>query len=934
MRSFDGMSDVDMLARIMDAEAGQEGGAGKLAVAAVIDNRRKVGGYGDDWRGVITKPGQFSAINDVTGYAGGKGANQLFWRKPSAESLKIAEAVVAGKYRDPTKGATHYFNPDHADPKWAKGKQWTRMGNHVFGNADAGRIAGGAGNDTLVGQGEAPQFDPAKYAAHKASAKQGAEEKPSSGGFDPAKYEAFKAQRRGEASESPEPKTTAPTALEGMDAPREPNFWERTGDAASRMIFGQEGGDFPEIETSNDGMMNVAGLEPPPDGSPVPMQDPKYKRLADLDRDLFLADGEEAMASIIQKYNPDAQIDVDDRGNHYVTVNGRSYSLDREGLSRRDLKELVKGVLYAGATMGGARIGAALGPVFRYAGAGVGAGAEQSAEQIVSNAVGGDQPFDAGRVLFGAAFGIGGEAIGNLMEHVGPRMMRAILGAKEKSTTRAEFEIALKAEGFTAEEVQDALSVGLQRTEAVELGPQALARIADAQALPAPVELTTGQATRSPGLFREEHSAGQFGDDVRFMAEGVRATQQDALSKNADILQGQFQAGADRGQRGAVLQNEVIRRRDEAWARVGDAYNRARKSPNQPVIPQNNLVSFIDDIQRRLRKEYTPAPDDVTQRMIADFRETISEGDVEIGELERWRSRAVRDRETAKGGDRAALNELIRSYDGAIQSGLPNGAIGDTSGIGMWRRAVRMRAEFGKTYENDSIVDRISSGAKKRRGEVEIDAENVLAELLGQSGFGRKGAAREARRLKQFLGKDSQEWAEVQAEGLVRLLGFEPSQFAGGNISTVVVNNLRKARKDHPDLLRAMFTQNQLSQIERFARVVETTSIRPMDAGTPNPSGSGLLSVEGQARQYERIERMAQGVARLFGRGGSMIGTALLRAVSGAGTAAQSEAMRRSLRGLPLVPKPRASAPGVGGVAGSQGAEAYFAPEPAPATFR
>jgi hypothetical protein len=245
-----------------------------------------------------------------------------------------------------------------------------------------------------------------------------------------------------------------------------------------------------------------------------------------------------------------------------------------------------------------------------------------------------------------------------------------------------------------------------------------------------------------------------------------------------------------------------------------------------------------------------------------------------------------------------------------------------------------MRAEFGKTYENDSIVDRISKGAKKRRGEVDLDTQDVMGELLGQSGFGKKGAAREVRRLKQFLGKDSQEWAEVQAEGLVRLLGFEPSQFAGGNISTVVVNNLRKARKDHPDLLKAMFTQGQLSQIERFARVVQNTSIRPMDAGTPNPSGSGLMSIEGQAREFERIRKMAQGVAGLFGGGGRLIGTMLLKAVTGAETATQSAAMRRSLMGLPLAPKPRRSATGLGGVAGSQTGATYVQqPRPASGIF-
>ena len=151
MKTFDGLSDVDMLARIMDAEAGQEGITGKAAVGAVIQNRARTGGYGNGIRGVITKPGQFSAINDVTGYAGGKGANDLFWREPSEESRQVAQAILAGNYEDITGGATHYFNPRHANPKWARGKKFKPIGNHVFGNADAGRVSGGGGADAVAG---------------------------------------------------------------------------------------------------------------------------------------------------------------------------------------------------------------------------------------------------------------------------------------------------------------------------------------------------------------------------------------------------------------------------------------------------------------------------------------------------------------------------------------------------------------------------------------------------------------------------------------------------------------------------------------------------------------------------------------------------------------------------------------------------------------
>ena len=142
--------DREMLAKTLMAEAGGEGAQGMLAAGAVIDNRRKAGGYGNDWQGVIMKPGQFSAWNGVTGYAGGKGGLNMDGMKPSQAAYQVADALLSGRYDDPTGGATHYYNPAAANPAWGMqaGGEWQRIGNHVFGMADAGRAQSGYGVPT------------------------------------------------------------------------------------------------------------------------------------------------------------------------------------------------------------------------------------------------------------------------------------------------------------------------------------------------------------------------------------------------------------------------------------------------------------------------------------------------------------------------------------------------------------------------------------------------------------------------------------------------------------------------------------------------------------------------------------------------------------------------------------------------------------------
>ena len=159
------MDPRELLARTLMAEAGGEGLQGMLAAGSVINNRVKNGGYGDGLSGVIMKPGQFSAWNGVTGYASGQGGLDMQNMRPSATAYQAADTLLSGQYEDPTGGATHYYNPAVANPKWGQrnGDDWQKIGNHVFGFADAGRKSKpnqAIADQTMAAIGKAPQPEP------------------------------------------------------------------------------------------------------------------------------------------------------------------------------------------------------------------------------------------------------------------------------------------------------------------------------------------------------------------------------------------------------------------------------------------------------------------------------------------------------------------------------------------------------------------------------------------------------------------------------------------------------------------------------------------------------------------------------------------------------------------------------------------------------
>mgnify|MGYP000424540618 CR=1 FL=1 len=715
--------------------------------------------------------------------------------------------------------------------------------------------------------------------------------------------------------------TTAPVAPAGLDAKADPGFIQRTYNAGRELIVGDAEYDVPEIENSPGAIRDIAGES--------------GVDFSEVNRALFAADGEDAMANIVKKYAPSAEIIADKNGNKYVKLNGETFALDKSGLSGRDATEVVKGIATAIMTLGGAKAGAALaGNVGRMAGAGVGAGGEQVLEQAASEYYGGGQGMDYSRALIGGAFGIGGEAAAKFLEVVGPKVWNAIVGAKAGAGSPEEFRLALEAKGFDMDEINEALRGGLRDTEAADLGVDALARIADAKNLPEPVDLTAGQATRDIPLWRAEDLARNtgFGDRVGGEAIELSKAQQRALNANADILLGEFKSLGTRAERSASVQNQLARQRAAAEAKVSNAYKLARDAGpvNIAVAPVRNMLKGMRAKVVRKGASNISAPLTIDK---LDALEAIINRDgvtaVKLKLLEDWRSSVTQTLNGASGADRMGLKSLLVAFDASATRSLADGVTkGDANAIGLWRNAIAARREFGEKWEADNILSTLTVSKGDRSGEIKVAAADVMDHILGTSTFGSKGsAAREVTRLKKVLGPDSDEFNQIRAEGLVMLLGFDPSvRVAGRNMPTNLVNNVNKMLKGkHQAAFRALYTERQRNAIFRLARVLETVNVPPGAAGTMNRSGTGYTNVTAASAGIERIQKAVEVFGRQFGAGGGVASRVVVRFLTGAADDAKEAAVKRSLQGLPPVPKPAPAYPGVGGALGEEAGVGAFA---------
>lgn len=131
-KTFDALSEIELLARCIYGEARGEPDAGKLAVAHVVLNRVRANGfYGKSVREVILKPWQFSCFNDKDPNLP-KIAAETFSKYPIDICRVIASLAIQSLTVDPTGGATLY-HAQSVSPEWKdKVRFLCRIGSHSF----------------------------------------------------------------------------------------------------------------------------------------------------------------------------------------------------------------------------------------------------------------------------------------------------------------------------------------------------------------------------------------------------------------------------------------------------------------------------------------------------------------------------------------------------------------------------------------------------------------------------------------------------------------------------------------------------------------------------------------------------------------------------------------------------------------------------------
>lgn len=112
--------EINLLAKVISAEARGESYEGQVAVGAVVLNRVAHPSFPDTISGVVYQNGAFSCVYDSN------------WYQPVAESAKRAAQDAINGW-DPSGGAIYYYNPAKTSNAWMRSRPVIKIiGNHYF----------------------------------------------------------------------------------------------------------------------------------------------------------------------------------------------------------------------------------------------------------------------------------------------------------------------------------------------------------------------------------------------------------------------------------------------------------------------------------------------------------------------------------------------------------------------------------------------------------------------------------------------------------------------------------------------------------------------------------------------------------------------------------------------------------------------------------
>lgn len=585
---------------------------------------------------------------------------------------------------------------------------------------------------------------------------------------------------------------------------------------------------------------------------------PENQKIADLLQNVKNSRDDGDVQQQIKTAFPDAQFKQLEDGTTIAEFGGIQATLNKPGFSNIDLTRGVKDAAFIGlpSLVTGGAGGAVLGGIGRYLGAGLGAGAGSIANDLNAGANNGTVDIREGNAIIAAGTGIAGEAIGSLVARLAPAAIQGVKNLIGKGEfirngqpTQATVKILQEA-GIPPEQITPELLTEFTKLSRSADDPIAAARAADAQALPEPMQLTTGQATQNPATLSLEAATkkGAFGESAASQGLAKQEAQQAGLEANANSIRNQVSGGqpiTQRGQGAAAAQTELATSRESAKKVVSAKFEIAKQG--KAGIKPQAVATFRNDLSKSLRADFDIDSLPVVSGLLKTLKTPPNATSVNLGALENFRKRVSGARRSAAKGtastsatEAAALSRMLEQYDTAIQGSLSDAVVkGSADDILKWREAISSRREFANRFESVPIIQKLTQTTTQGGQRVlKVDAADAAAEIFGRGALGlKRGLGRDLAQLKKEL--SPQAFNSIKDEATLHLFAAADGTFKFG---TEFAKRMDLLKRDGSPVLRALFTKQEIGLLDNLSRVAKTVERTPRIVGDTNPSGTAAVN--------------------------------------------------------------------------------------------
>lgn len=585
---------------------------------------------------------------------------------------------------------------------------------------------------------------------------------------------------------------------------------------------------------------------------------PENQKIADLLQNVKNSRDDGDVQQQIKTAFPDAQFKQLEDGTTIADFGGIQATLNKPGFSNIDLTRGVKDAAFIGlpSLLTGGAGGAVMGTVGRYLGAGVGAGAGSIANDINSGANNGTGDIREGNALIAAGSGVAGEAAGSLIARFAPTAIQGVKNLIGKGEfirngqpTQATVKIFQEA-GIPQEQITPELLEEFTKLSRTAEDPIAAARAADAQALPEPIQLTTGQATQNPATLGLEAvtKKGAFGEGAAAQGLAKQEVQQAGLEANANLIRNQVSGSqpiTQRGQGAAAAQAELSASRETAKKVVSAKFEIAKQG--KAGIKPQAVATFRNDLSKSLRADFDIDGLPVVSSLLKTLKTPPNATSVNLNALENFRKRVSGARRSAAKGtastsatEAAALSRMLEQYDTAIQGSLSDAVVkGSADDILKWREAISSRREFANRFETVPIIQKLTQTTTQGGQRVlKVDAADAAAEIFGRGALGlKRGLGRDLEQLKKEL--SPQAFNSIKDEATLHLFAAADGTFKFGY---EFAKRMDLLKRDGSPVLRTLFTKQEIGLLDNLSRVAKTIERTPRLVGDTNPSGTAAVN--------------------------------------------------------------------------------------------